>query len=82
MNFFLDNNLSPRLSRALNELEGENGHTVVHLRERFDRNATDEEWLRGLSGDRWCIITGDFRISRNPHEVKARNESGHTVFFW
>ena len=27
------------------------------------------------------IITADVAISRNPHEVKAWKEAGHTVFF-
>ena len=81
MNFLFDNNLSPRLARALNELEGEHGNEVVHLRDRFDANATDEEWMEGLSGESWCIVTADFRISKTPHEVEAWKESGHIVFF-
>jgi hypothetical protein len=29
----------------------------------------------------WVIISGDVRISRNPHEVAAWREAGHTIFF-
>ena len=29
----------------------------------------------------WVIITADVRISRNPHEVRAWQEAGHTIFF-
>lgn len=81
MNFFFDNNLSPRLARGLNELEGEHGYEVVHLRDRFNPNTSDEEWMAALSDESWCIVTADFRISKTPHEVEAWKESGHIVFF-
>jgi PIN like domain len=28
-----------------------------------------------------AIITADVAISRNPHEIEAWKEAGHTVFF-
>jgi hypothetical protein len=27
------------------------------------------------------IVTADIRISRNPHEVQAWKQAGHTIFF-
>lgn len=82
MRFFFDNNLSPRISKALNALEGERGHCVVHLREMFPSSTPDEEWMHtlGSEGD-WVVITTDYRITKNPHEVAAWKESGLTVFF-
>ena len=82
MNFFIDNNLSPRIARALDALEGEHGERVVHLKEKFQQDATDEYWMQSLGKEKgWIIITCDKRISKNPHELKAWKESGLIVFF-
>jgi hypothetical protein len=82
MKFFFDNNLSPRLSRALNELEGQHGHDVIHLKEKFDQKTADEEWITKLGSEGgWVVVTSDYRITKNPHEVLAWQESGLTVFF-
>ena len=29
----------------------------------------------------WVIVTADARISKNPHEIRAWKETGHTIFF-
>lgn len=29
----------------------------------------------------WIILSGDVAISRNPHEIAAWKEAGHTIFF-
>jgi hypothetical protein len=81
VNFFFDNNLAPKLARGLSMLV-EPEHKIVHLTERFPPNAEDERWMKTLAGEEsWVIITADVRIRRNPHEVKAWKEAGHTVFF-
>jgi hypothetical protein len=82
MRFFLDNNISPRICRALNELEDRDENQVVHLRDRFSANTIDEVWMRelGVEGD-WIVITCDTSIAKNPHEIKAWLESGLVVFF-
>ena len=50
--------------------------------EKFPPDTPDEEWIKHLSieGD-WVIVTGDNRIRRNPHEIKAWTESGLKVVF-
>jgi hypothetical protein len=79
--FFFDNNLAPKLARSLHVLV-EPEHQVVHLKERFDANTPDEIWMRSLAAEAdWCIISGDLRIRRNPHEIAAWREAGHTIFF-
>jgi len=79
--FFIDNNLSPRVARALHCLL-EPQHSVLHLKEKFPANATDVEWMRTLASETdWVILSGDTRISRNPHEVAAWKAAGHTTFF-
>ena len=80
MNIVFDNNLSPRLARALNDLDSEN--TVMPLRAIFDQNVSDVDWMTGLSqSDNWIALTGDYRISRIPHEAAAWKESGLVIFF-
>jgi hypothetical protein len=80
--FFIDNNISPRISRALRELENREENLVVHLKDKFSPTTTDEEWMQqlGTEGD-WVVVTCDTAISRNPHEIKAWLESGLIVFF-
>jgi hypothetical protein len=82
MKFFLDNNLSPKIAKALNNLVWP-GHQVVHLKEKFSADISDQEWMRKLAeeDERWIIITADIHISRNQHEVRAWKQCGHTIFF-
>ena len=57
-------------------------HHVFHLRDKFPPNIEDADWMKLLAAQAdWIIITVDVRISRNPHEVKAWHEAGHTIFF-
>lgn len=82
MNFFFDNNISPKLARAIDALEGDGGNSVTHLRERFAVNASDEDWISSLGQESgWVVVTSDYRITKNPHEIRAWQESGLTVFF-
>ena len=83
MNFFIDNNLPPRLARALNELSKPD-HTVQHLRDRFPANTPDTKWIRILSEDietDSVLVSGNWRITRHAHECKAWLDSGLTAFF-
>lgn len=81
MRFFFDNNLAPKLEKSLHVLV-EPDHQVVHLKDRFAANTPDETWIRALGGEKdWVIVSGDLRIQNNPHEVRAWQEAGHTVFF-
>ena len=31
--------------------------------------------------ENWIIVTADVRIGKNPHEIRAWKEAGHTIFF-
>lgn len=80
MRFFFDNNLPVRLARALRALAPE--HEIIHLTDKFEAHTPDADWMRGLAGELdWVIISGDIRIGKNPHEVQAWREAGHTLFF-
>ena len=60
MKCLFDNNLSSKLSRTLNYLEGDKGIIVEHIREKFSADTPDIDWIRKLAkeGD-WFIITKD-----------------------
>jgi PIN like domain len=79
--FFLDNNIAPKIARALNLLL-EPDHSAHHLKDQFAPNTPDEVWMTELGRQSgWVILSGDAAISRNPHEVRAWKEAGHPIFF-
>ena len=82
MKFFVDNNLSPKVARALDCLVG-SSHSVTHLKEKFAEDTPDVEWMMALAeeGD-WVVLSADTAISRNPHEVEAWKRSGLPIFFF
>lgn len=81
MRFFIDNNLSIKVARALHCLV-EPEHEVVHLRSKFTADTPDVEWMGGLAAEEgWIILSGDTNIRRNPHEIEAWKTAGHTMFF-
>lgn len=83
MRFFVDNNISPRLAKALNALEDRDKCEVVHLKEKFDQSVSDIKWITELGQEgNWVVLSCDRNILRNPHEKAAWKESGLTVFFF
>ena len=81
MKFFFDNNLAPRIAKGLNGFVAPE-HEVIHLRDRFPANTTDLDWMRQLAQEPdLIIVTADVRIGRNPQEVEAWKQAGHTIFF-
>ncbi len=81
MKFFFDNNLAPKLARGLNAFV-QPEHQVLHLKERFPGNTEDSAWMKALAQEQeLVIVTADVRIGRNPHEIRAWQEAGHTLFF-
>lgn len=84
MKFFFDNNLPPQLAKALNELVSPEGHQVSHLRDKYQADTSDIDWLTALARESdgpWIIVSGDMRISRLKAERKAWLDSGHIIFF-
>ena len=81
MRFFFDNNLPPRLARAINSLL-EPQAAVVHLTEKFAPGVPDVDWLTALGDEgEWVVISGDPRIIRNPHEPRAWRSARTTTCF-
>ena len=76
MKCLFDNNLSPKLARTLNYLEGDEGITVEHIKEKFSADTPDISWIEKLKKEGgWFVITKDNQIRKKPHERKAWQES-------
>lgn len=83
MKFFLDNNLPPKWAPALEALTG-NGVIVQHVRDLFPDNhaVKDVQWIERLHRERgWTVLSGDLRITKNPHERAAFLSTDLTMFF-
>lgn len=79
MKLFVDNNLSPRVARALDVLFEDE---AIHLRDRFDPAISDVDWIAELGRERsWCVLSGDYRISRNRAEQLAWRSTDLIGFF-
>ena len=82
MKCLFDNNLPPKLARTLNFLEGDDGISVEHIKEKFSANTPDIDWISVLSKEtNWFIITKDNQIRKKPHERKAWQESHIPIVF-
>lgn len=83
MKFSLDNNLSTRYVRALNELSGKFNHEVKHFRDYHNGSSIDPIWIESLGKKipKRIIISGDGDILKKPHELKALHESECTFFY-
>lgn len=82
MRFFLDNCLSPRYAKSLDILSERDGHSVVHLVDKFERSVDDPTWIRALESESdWVIVSGDTRILRSPQLKAEWRRSGLTAFF-
>lgn len=81
MKVLVDNNLSPRIARALHELFSPE-HEIAALRDKFSGDTPDKDWIDALSADgRWIVISGDRRITRNKAEFAAFRNSRLVGFF-
>jgi hypothetical protein len=76
--FLLDNNLPPAFAVALHNLSEREGFgSVHHLRDFFDHNIADVDWITELGNDGgWTAVTGDTRIRARPHELAAFRAAG------
>lgn len=80
MKFLLDNNLPPPLARALNELSKREGHSVVHLSEKFSPSTPDIEWVKALKAEgNWVVVSQD-QFKKSDLEKHAFRKAGLTVF--
>lgn len=82
MKFLFDNNLPPSLAHGIAQLSRHEPSIaeVVHLSDRFRRNAPDTEWVPALVAEGgWVVISCDqFRKSKAERELLR--QKGLTVF--
>jgi hypothetical protein len=82
VNFFLDNCLPPDWAPALTALARGDRRSIEHLRDRFPPDAADVDWIPQLAAHgQYVIISGDERITRNPHERAIWKQAKLTSFF-
>lgn len=76
----MDNNLSPSLAHSLQPLFPE--HQIVALRDKFEANTPDVEWIESLNSEGgWSALTAERRLKTRPHERLALNRSNIVFFF-
>jgi hypothetical protein len=80
----VDNDLPPRLARALHVIFEEDGDEVVALRQKFGRsNLKDEEWIPALGAEgRWAVISADQRIAKRKPSRELFIRNGLVGFFF
>ena len=79
MKIFFDNCLPPRIAKAIKDLD--ESVEVFHLREIFDEDVEDIEWIRKLGEQGgWVIITRD-QIYRLAHQKEVLKKAGLVSFF-
>lgn len=71
MKFFFDNNISPSIARGINELCQPYHCSAVALRDKFEKDTNDIDWLLTLKSEgNWVIISQD-RFVKNNLEKEA-----------
>lgn len=83
MKFFFDNNISPHLAHGIRELSAvmPDVESVIHLTDRFGRDALDLTWIGELKQDGpWYIVSIDRFKKQHGAEREAIRRAGHTVF--
>lgn len=82
MTFYFDENIAPRIARALavlTEVEPIEVHSTIDV---FGRGALDEEWIPKVGENNGIVITQDLNIHRTRHqrELYKKHKVG-VVFF-
>lgn len=71
MKLLFDNNVSPKVARAIGQLLDE-GDVSVPLREKFSQSTRDVEWITALGSEGgWAVISGDLRITKTRAKVSV-----------
>ena len=80
----VDNDLPPRLARALHIIFEDDGDEIVALRDKFGRaDLKDEEWIRALGSEgRWAVLSADRRLARQRPSRELFIGAGLVGFFF
>lgn len=80
MNFYLDENIPPRIASALNILEGDDGHFVFSTELEFGKGIKDDELFYRLQEASGILITNDLKQITRRNEITLLKELGITSF--
>ncbi|MDB5541864.1 MAG: hypothetical protein JWQ89_3591 [Devosia sp.] len=82
MKLLIDNNLSPKVARAIHQLIVGDGDLAVPLRDKFDHSISDLDWIAALATEGgWSVVSGDHRITKNRIERAAWLQTNLIGFF-
>ena len=83
MKLLVDNDLPPTLAHSLAPTASNQGHFVIHMRDKFGTgNIKDPDWLRVLAKERnWSLLSEDYHILRRPDELQGMLEASLVCFF-
>lgn len=83
MKLLVDNDLPPRLAKALNVIFAPD-HEITALREKFGRsNLKDEEWIPKLGAEGgWAVLSADMNIARKRPSRQLFVGAGLVGFFF
>lgn len=84
MKVMVDNDLPPRLAKALHLIFEADGDEVVALRDKFGRaNLKDEEWIGALGREgRWAVLSADRQIAKRRPSRDLFIAAGLVGFFF
>ena len=77
MTFFFDVNLSPKMVKAIRQVDCD----AVHLRDHFPGETKDEDWLEFCAQKRWVGVTHDRNILSKPHLKQRLMQVGVALLF-
>jgi hypothetical protein len=82
LKFLFDNNLPPSLARGIAHLSSFDPaiEQVIHLRDRFRHNESDEVWLRELANEGGWIVVSIDQFKKSKAERELLRQRGLTVF--
>lgn len=83
MKFFFDNCVPVGLVKALHELVRNEGHEVLHLRDRFPADTPDDKWIPEIGQEGgWVLVSHDVGIMRSRFESEVWRRAGLPTFFF
>jgi hypothetical protein len=82
MRFYFDENIAPRIARALAILTEVDQIEVYSNVDEFKRGVPDEEWIPAVGKNDGIVITQDLNIHRTRHQRELYKKHGVGVVFF
>lgn len=82
MTFYFDENIAPRIARALAVLTEADSVEVYSNADVFGRGVPDEEWIPKVGEANGIVVTQDLNIHRTGHQRELYKAHGVGVVFF